>query len=239
MNNNKNVIIAMVISAVLVGGLVFSANFRNADTNDQLLTDDQGEPQTLLNGPLSPEEQLVSNPEVVNIMNPTAIITTNHGVIELELFQDQMPVTVGNFISLAESDFYDGLKFHRIIDGFMIQGGDPNTRSDNELTYGTGGSDNIQDEFVSGELLTNTRGTIAMANTGEPNSGSSQWFINLADNVALDFDNDQQPDSKHPVFGRVTKGMDVVDEIGKVETNRSGLPLNPVIIESITISAGQ
>ena len=186
-------------------------------------------------GPLTPEEQNVINPEITNTMNPHAIINTNLGTIELELYADQMPITVGNFVALSESGFYHGTKFHRVIDGFMVQGGDPNTKGDNEAVYGTGGPEsNIQDEFVEGELLTNVRGTIAMANTGQPNSGGSQWFINLGDNTGLDFD--KQPlSSKHPVFGRVVDGMDVVDAIGKVATKERDIPVEPVVIESILI----
>ncbi|OGG86210.1 peptidylprolyl isomerase [Candidatus Kaiserbacteria bacterium RIFOXYB1_FULL_46_14] len=168
-------------------------------------------------------------------MNPTAIIKTNRGEIELELYTADMPITTGNFITLAESGFYNGTKFHRVIDGFMIQGGDPNSKGSDESIYGTGGpTSTIQDEFVNGDHLTNTRGSIAMANTGQPNSGGSQFFINLVDNVALDFD--KPPfSSKHPVFGRIVKGMDVVDAIGKVETKAGDIPVDPVIVESVTI----
>lgn len=117
----------------------------------------------------------------------------------------------------------------------MIQGGDPNSKGTDESIYGTGGPEkNVQDEFVEGELLTNTRGTIAMANTGQPNSGGSQWFINLVDNTNLDF-NKPPFTSKHPVFGRVLKGMDVVDAIGAVETKARDIPVTPVVIESIEI----
>ncbi len=141
-----------------------------------------------LEGPLSPEELEIYNQDITNTMNPVAVMTTNKGVIEIELFEDTMPITTGNFIKLLEEKFYDGIKFHRIIDNFMIQAGDPNTKGDNVMSYGTGGPGyTIQDEFVEGELLSNTRGTISMANTGQPNSGGSQFFINTVDNTALDF----------------------------------------------------
>lgn len=235
MRNNNHLIITLAVSAVIVAGLVYYVDFKNSKNSQQLLTDDAGQPLDLLDGPLSPEEQLVANTDITNPMNPTAQIVTNQGAIELELFADQMPITVGNFVSLAKSGFYDQTKFHRIIDGFMIQGGDPNSKTDDEASYGTGGSDNIQDEFVAGELLTNTRGTIAMANTGQPNSGSSQFFINLVNNTGLDFDKDPLS-SKHPVFGRVISGLDVVDTIAKVETKApANVPVEPVVIESVTI----
>jgi peptidylprolyl isomerase len=135
---------------------------------------------------------------------------------------------------LAEEGFYDGIKFHRVIDGFMIQGGDPNTKTDQVFTYGQGGPGySIPHEHIEGDLLTNARGTISMANSG-PNSGGSQFFINLADNTNLDF-NQPPLTSKHPVFGQVISGMDVVDKIAVVETGPSNLPVEDVVIESVTI----
>lgn len=205
------------------------------DTNSQppelLLKTDQK-----LEGPLSPEELKINNPEISNTMNKIAVMKTSLGTIQIELFEDQMPITTGNFIKLANEKFYDGIKFHRVIEGFMIQAGDPNTKGTNVSSYGTGGPGyTIQDEFVAGPLLTNTRGTIAMANTGQPNSGGSQFFINTVDNVGLDYDKEPSS-SKHPVFGRVIEGMDVVDAIEKVEKGQRDLPVTPVVIESITIT---
>lgn len=230
--NKKHIIITLLVSAVLIAGLLFYAEQR--DQEEELIRDvETGEPEAF-EGPLSLEERTVTSTEQANSMNPTAQITTNKGVIEIELYQDIMPITVGNFVALAESDFYSNTKFHRVIDGFMIQGGDPNTKGGDQSTWGTGGSENIQDEFVENERLTNTRGSIAMANTGQPNSGSSQFFINLANNTGLDFD--KQPlTSKHPVFGRVTNGMDVVDAIAEVETGARDIPVEPVVIESVEI----
>ena len=116
----------------------------------------------------------------------------------------------------------------------MIQGGDPNTKTDEVMRYGTGGPGYaIPDEHIEGDLLTNVRGTISMANSG-PNSGGSQFFINLVDNTNLDF-NKPPLSSKHPVFGRVVSGMEVVDAIGKVEVNGNDLPLEDVMITSVTI----
>ena len=163
----------------------------------------------------------------------TARIKTTMGDITLELFTDTMPITTGNFIKLSEENFYDSTKFHRVISGFMIQGGDPNTKGDNTALYGTGGPGyTIKDEFVSG--LSNVRGTISMANTGVPDSGGSQFFINLIDNTGLDFD--KQPfSSKHPVFGKVIEGMDIVDAISKTPTNERDLPNTPVVIKDILI----
>ena len=167
--------------------------------------------------------------------NPTATIQTNLGAITLELFASDMPITTDNFISLANDGFYDGTKFHRVISGFMIQGGDPNTRDEDSSRYGQGGPGfTIQDEFVSGDHLRNLPGTIAMANTGQPNSGGSQFFINVADNTNLDFDTPPMQ-SRHPVFGQVLEGMDVVAQIESVETGARDIPVEPVIVETITV----
>jgi peptidylprolyl isomerase len=225
----KQIIFVLLVSIALVGVIGWWVD-RTSEPPELLL-----DANTKLQGPLSPEELQKNNPEITNTMNRVAVMQTNRGVIEIELFEDMMPITTGNFIKLAEEKFYDGIKFHRVIDGFMIQAGDPNTKGDNVLPYGTGGPGyTIQDEFVPGELLTNVRGTIAMANTGQPNSGGSQFFINTADNVGLDFDKEPHT-SKHPVFGRVIKGMEVVDAIAQTETGARDLPVEPVIIESVTI----
>ncbi|MCL5018763.1 MAG: peptidylprolyl isomerase [Candidatus Pacearchaeota archaeon] len=144
-------------------------------------------------------------------------LETNHGDIVIELYSD-MPITAGNFKKLVEQGFYDGTIFHRIIDGFMIQGGDP-------TGTGMGGPGyEIKDEFKGNQK--NARGTISMANAG-PNTGGSQFFINLVNNNFLD--------GKHPVFGKVIEGMDVVDEIAKVDTDGNDKPLENVVIISASI----
>lgn len=229
----KQIIFVLVLSAVLIGGIAWWVD-RGA-TPPELLLDVNEQ----LEGPLSPEELKIDKPEITNSMNRIAVMKTNKGTIEIELFEDQMPITTANFIKLAEEGFYNGVKFHRVIDGFMIQAGDPNTKGSDVASYGRGGPGyTIQDEFVEGELLTNVRGTIAMANTGQPNSGGSQFFINTVDNTALDF-NKEPFTSRHPVFGRVINGMtDVVDVISDVAvTPGSNMPIEPVIIESVTIES--
>ncbi len=165
--------------------------------------------------------------------NTVVVMKTNMGDIAIELFTEDMPITAGNFLKLAQEDYYDGIKFHRVIDGFMIQGGDPNSKDDSKMAqWGTGGPGYaIEDEFVEG--YSNVRGTISMANSG-PNSGGSQFFINLVDNISLDWDK-QPATSKHPVFGRVVEGMDVVDAIGHVETGARDIPVDSVIIEDIEV----
>ena len=146
--------------------------------------------------------------------NTKVKLETNYGDIIIELYS-KMPITSGNFIKLVEKGFYDGVIFHRVIDEFMIQGGDP-------TGTGMGGPGyEIKDEFTRSDLDNNDRGTISMANAG-PNTGGSQFFINLVDNNFLD--------GKHPVFGKVIEGMDVVDKIAKVETNSQDKPLKDVKI---------
>jgi len=142
-------------------------------------------------------------------------LETNHGEIIINLYSD-MPITTGNFENLVKQGTYDGVIFHRIIDGFMIQGGDPTGTG-----YGDPKIPNIQDEFTHAGGNKNNRGTISMANAG-PNTGSSQFFINLVDNNFLD--------SKHPAFGMVIEGMDVVDKIAKVETDARDKPFEDVVI---------
>jgi peptidylprolyl isomerase len=166
-----------------------------------------------------------------NVMQ--AKITTNKGEFTVELYKEKMPITTGNFTKLAKDGVFNETKFHRIIPGFIIQGGDPNSRSDNKASYGRGGPGyTIEDEFHP--ELSNTIGTLSMANTGLPNSGGSQFFINLTDNVGLDF-NKEPATSRHPVFGKVIEGMEVIDEMAKTETDELDIPLDPIIIQSIEI----
>ena len=167
-------------------------------------------------------------------INPVAVFETNQGNFEIELQLDKMPITASNFVKLAKAGFYDGTRFHRVIKDFMIQGGDPLTKSqpENVAIHGTGGPGYaIEDEFVAGQ--SNGRGTISMANSG-PNSGGSQFFINLVDNTFLDFDNPISQ-GKHPVFGKVVSGMDVVDKIGLLPTVPGDRPVEAVIVNKVTI----
>lgn len=149
----------------------------------------------------------------------TAVFNTSMGDFEVKLATDYAPETSKNFITLAEKGFYNGLIFHRVIDNFMIQGGDP-------AGNGTGGPGyTIKDEFSS-KLLHDGPGVISMANRG-PNTGGSQFFITLRETKWLD--------GKHAVFGKVSKGMDVVYKIGKTATDSNDKPLEPVIIKKVTI----
>jgi peptidylprolyl isomerase len=230
MANVKHIAAVIIFSILLLAGIGWWVESKNTPV-DTTLRDIK-----TLDAPLAPEQLEANNPDITNTMNRTAVFTTNKGVIKLELFEDKMPITTGNFIKLAEDGFYNGIKFHRVIDGFMIQAGDPNTKGTDTSSYGRGGPGfTIKDEFVSDPLLTNVRGTISMANTGQPDSGGSQFFINTGNNTSLDFGDDAAPLSNHPVFGRVIDGMDVVDTISTTPTGAGDLPIEPVVIESITI----
>ena len=152
--------------------------------------------------------------------NPTVTMKTNHGTIEAEMFADVAPKTAGNFIELAKKGFYDGVVFHRVIDGFMIQGGDP-------TGTGRGGPGyQIDDEFAPGLAHTHA-GIFSMANAG-PNSGGSQFFITLAATPWLD--------GKHAIFGKVTAGLDVVMAIGKLQVGPGDRPVKEVVMEKVTVS---
>jgi cyclophilin family peptidyl-prolyl cis-trans isomerase len=149
----------------------------------------------------------------------TATLHTNHGAIELELFDDDAPKTVENFTKLSRDGFYDGVVFHRVIPDFMIQGGDP-------TGTGMGGPGyQFEDEFNDHSIV---RGTLAMANAG-PNTNGSQFFIVTAEATPW-------LDGKHTAFGRVTNGMDVVDSISATATDGSDRPLDEVRIERVELS---
>jgi len=166
--------------------------------------------------------------------NTIATFETTMGNFKVELFEDKSPITAGNFKKLAEEGFYDGTRFHRVIANFMVQGGDPLSKDVSQQNrWGTGGPGYaIKDEFIEG--LSNVRGTLSMANSG-PNSGGSQFFINVADNTNLDWDK-PPAQSKHPVFGKVIEGMDVVDKIVNVDTvGGVDRPVEEVLIKKVSL----
>jgi cyclophilin family peptidyl-prolyl cis-trans isomerase len=182
--------------------------------------------------------------------NPIATFDTSMGSFKAELYLDRVPRTASNFIDLAQSGFYDGLHFHRVIPGFMDQFGCPHSRDPKSQRSGTGGppdgtfknlvtgadetrsgGGNIQDENISKD--SNKPGTLSMANTGRPNSGGSQFFLNVADNSFLDWFSPGQ--SKHPVFAAITDGMDVVIAISKAKTVRDN-PVVPIKMNSVVIT---
>src|SRR3989344_7184755 len=167
------------------------------------------------------------NNNLNNINKPmNAILHTNKGDITIEFFETQAPNTVANFVKLSGSGFYNGVKFHRVIKGFMIQGGDPISKDDSKMAlWGTGGPGyKFADEL--GPDNRNDVGTLAMANSG-PNTNGSQFFINVAANNFLD--------GKHTVFGRVIAGMEVVVAIENTPPGEGDRPESPVVINSISL----
>ncbi len=153
--------------------------------------------------------------------NRIAQVNTNLGSFQIELFEDRAPITTKNFIDLVEKGFYDGIVFHRVIAGFMLQGGCPDG-------VGTGGPGyTIPDEFHS-ELTHDSEGVLSMANSG-PNSGGSQFFVTLAATAWLD--------GKHAVFGKVMEGIETVRTIGSTATGSGDRPLEPVVMENVRITS--
>jgi peptidylprolyl isomerase/peptidyl-prolyl cis-trans isomerase A (cyclophilin A) len=152
-------------------------------------------------------------------------MTTNMGVIVLELDNKKAPITVGNFAKLAGEGFYNGIKFHRVIKGFMLQGGDPLTKDDSmQSAWGTGGPGYKFADEKSG--LSNVSGTISMANAG-PNTNGSQFFINTNNNAFLD--------GKHTVFGKVISGLEIVQKIENTKTGGQDRPVEAVVMNSVTV----
>ena len=167
--------------------------------------------------------------------NPTATLETSLGTVKVELFVDKMPITAGNFVRLAKEGFYVCLLFHRVIPNFMIQFGCPHSKNPNSPLAGTGDSPHgtIKDEHPPDAKLSNEVGTLSMANTGSPNSGSCQFFINTKHNDYLDWFTPGA--SKHPVFGKVIDGMDVVKKIGTTPTGPGDRPKTPVQMIKVTV----
>lgn len=177
-----------------------------------------------------PSEPKKEAPKEVKPANPVVKMVTNKGEIVIELYADKAPITVGNFLKYTKDGFYNGTIFHRVIKGFMIQGG-----GFTESLFKKNTKPPIKNESYN--KLRNKRGTIAMARLNAPDSATSQFFINHVDNKALDFDGPYKPG--YAVFGKVVKGMDVVDAIASIPTKPVGphgnLPIEPVIIESVSI----
>ena len=193
-----------------------------------------------------------SNLAAAAMANPMATFKTSMGDFTAELYADKLPITAGNSADLAKTGFYDGLTFHRVINNFMCQFGCPHSKDPKSPRAGTGGpppgssfslpdgtvitrngGGNIPDEMVA--EISNEPGTLSMANTGQPNSGGSQIFINTVHNDFLDYFNPSTP-SKHPVFGKVVEGMDVVTSIEKTPTGPGDKPSEPVVVETIVIT---
>lgn len=206
--STKNII--LIVSAIIfVGGMIWLSGTQRPAKEGSQSTESASQETTSTPSPMT-----------------TAIITTNKGVITLELFTDKTPATVGNFVKLANDGFYNGTRFHRVIKSFMIQGGDPLSKDlTNKNQWGTGGPGyQFADEIGAGNK--NNIGTISMANAG-PNTNGSQFFINVVNNNFLD--------TKHTVFGRVVSGMEVITAIENTATDSNDRPLEDMVIEKIEI----
>ena len=235
MRSFKNVNDNLIYWSVFIGAVFmvssYIVNFANAVTSEQeavLYNIDKAE--LIFNGETAYtgastglDVSLINNDKKVKNM---VSIDTNYGIIKVELFLDKAPITAGNFKKLALEGFYDGTRFHRVIPGFMIQGGDPLSKDKNFITrWGTGGPGYaIADEFGKG--LSNIRGTLSMANSG-PNTNGSQFFI-------MNETNPLPP--LYTIFGKVNTGQDVVDAIANVKTGANDRPVDAVIINSITLN---
>jgi peptidylprolyl isomerase len=238
---HKNVIAPLIAIVVLaIAGLIVWGQYKNMASDEDLkrqaallnsferygTTTDSEQANTAQENHATAPATQSSQPLTNNNQKAmTATLHTNKGDISFE-FSAAAPKTVENFLKLAQSGFYDGVKFHRVIKGFMIQGGDPLTKDDSQMDrWGTGGPGyQFADEITANNH--NVAGTVAMANAG-PNTNGSQFFINVADNNFLD--------TKHTVFARVIAGADVVRAIESVKTNSADRPLEPIIIKNITI----
>lgn len=216
-------ILGTLVGVVLVvGGLVLAYRFLSSDVPPPAAVPSSAQTNT-------PATEVQNTPITTQVNTKqimTATLHTNKGAITLELLQQDAPNTVANFIKLAQSGFYDGTKFHRVIKDFMNQGGDPLTRDDSQMArWGTGGPGyTFADEIHANNR--NAPGTISMANAG-PNTNGSQFFLNVADNGFLD--------TKHTVFGKVTAGMEVMLAINNTQTDAADRPTEPVVLERITL----
>jgi len=220
----------LIIGVVALIAFVFMTNQTEAPLDTSSRIDPSLE---TVNLELLSESVMMSEPnseesaEIVKDTIMKASFNTNKGSFELELFPNLAPKTVENFVTLAESNFYSGVKFHRVIEGFMIQGGDPLTKDDTQSDFwGTGGPGYTFADEIHAENR-NVMGTISMANAG-PNTNGSQFFINTANNDFLD--------TKHTVFGKITSGMEIISAIEQVNKFPNDRPVEAVIIESVTIS---
>lgn len=210
--NTRNIIF-ITLAVIFVVGMVW-LNSKTTPQKENTL-----EPVTL-------SKESITTPTLNTTSMTTATITTNKGIITLELFTERAPKTVENFKKLANEGFYNGTRFHRVIKGFMVQGGDPLSKDvSNQNRWGTGGPGyQFADEITSENK--NDIGTISMANAG-PNTNGSQFFINVANNNFLD--------TKHTVFGRVISGMETVTAIENTGIGVADRPLEDMIVEKIEV----
>jgi len=227
---HRSSLVIIPLALLILGGIWYFAMSPKAQAPNTSQTDLYGTTTQQTQNNTVPEPAATnSDTPVTNTTNGAKIMQatlhTNQGDITIE-FSNATPNTVANFVKLAGEGFYNGTKFHRVIKGFMIQGGDPLTKDDSMMArWGTGGPGYQFADEISGSNQNNI-GTIAMANAG-PNTNGSQFFINVANNNFLD--------TKHTVFGKVVAGMDVVTKIENTATGQADRPASPMIITSIDL----
>lgn len=229
LKNKFAVLFSLVFAAVILTGCGEKKDSATTDSKtagdktkvtDTLKTNQTQTTQTTMKDSVMTDSTTTGKEDVKNSTGKFAVIETNMGKIKIKLYTDKAPITTANFQKLISEGFYNGQIFHRIIDGFMIQGGDP-------TGTGTGGSkEGIKDEFGPG-LKHDKKGMLSMANRG-PNTGTSQFFITLAATPWLD--------GKHAIFGEVVEGMDVVDKIGKTKTGPNDKPVADVKLVKATLT---
>ncbi len=200
-------------------------NTTNLYSNDTAQTSDQDNPLMVEDTPSDGSAQVVDMDTPTTPDASSVVLKTSMGDISIELYPQDAPKTVENFLKLAQSDFYNGVTFHRVIPDFMIQGGDPLSKNDNPNDDGTGGPGYFFEDEINDHKI--VYGSLAMANAG-PNTNGSQFFIVTADATPW-------LDGKHTVFGKVTSGMDVVEAIQSVERDGRDRPLTNVFINSVSI----
>lgn len=222
----KNAIYGMLAIAIVACTPASTANTETSATKTETNTSSSATAtEATVPPPASPTTAAEEKKPMSQYQNKVAELHTSAGEIDIRFFPDVAPNHVKNFIDLAEKGFYNGTKFHRVIPGFMIQGGDPNTVSGSPSTWGTGGSGkNVAAEFNS---ISHKRGIVSMARSSDPDSASSQFFIVTSDSTFLD--------KQYTVFGQVTKGMDIADKIVNAPKGAQDRPNNPTSIEKIVI----
>lgn len=223
--NTQNIIFSVIAIAIIVV-VVWVGGMKKAPTVNVPVAKETAESADSRPDATTTEKQVTKSETNTIKKMTTVIMTTNRGAITLELFGDLKPKTVENFTKLASEGFYNGTRFHRVIKGFMVQGGDPLSKDvANQSRWGTGGPGyQFADELTNENK--NVIGTISMANSG-PNTNGSQFFINTANNNFLD--------TKHTVFGKVIAGMDVVSAIENNKTGQNDRPIEDMIIEKVEV----
>ena len=241
---NRNAFVAIAAVCSMVGTLVFAEGESQGGSSpataapaaksaiDKTVAADKVAPEAAGVAAAQKEEKIMPVQAVTKPLNPDVVIETSQGSILVELWPDKAPETVSNFLAYVDAGFYDGLIFHRVINGFMIQCGGFDSNMVQKATRPP-----IRNEARTD--APNKRGTLAMARTSDINSGTAQFFINLVDNGFLDHRDNSAQGFGYCVFGRVIAGMDVVDRIGKTPTGRvrgmGDVPTQPIVMQSVKI----